>query len=286
MYPAYIAPHTLQELLAVLNQKRGLAKIISGGTDLIPQMRIGKLSPLILVDPIHLPQSGITESDGFISLDARITHAQVISSRIIQRGFPALVAACQQVGAPPIRNRGTLAGNLANASPAADSALPLLVYDARVVASSLSGERILPLVEFYTGPGQTRLVEDEFIREIQIPNMTSGTRAIFIKLGLRQAMAIAIASVAVRLSFDKSGKITEARIALGSVAPTPLRAFQAEAILQSAPLSTDTIQFAAQVARQAAAPISDVRASAGYRSQMVAVLVKRALGMIYQDLII
>jgi CO/xanthine dehydrogenase FAD-binding subunit len=280
----YLAPESLGELLAVLHHFSGEAKLIAGGTDLIPQMRAGKQLPKVLIDPVRLPMLGITKTNGDTCLGARLTHSQVLASPLLKREYPALVNACQQVGGPPVRNRGTLAGNLANASPAADSALPLLVYDAQIVASRLAGERVIPLNKFYLGPAKTRLAVDEFMREVRIPKMPPRTGAIFLKLGNRQAMAIAVASVAIRFSLDENDRITQVRIALGSVAPTPVRAYQAEAILQSNPLDEKTIILAAQAAQQAASPISDLRASTGYRMKMVAVLTKRALEMLLKEM--
>jgi xanthine dehydrogenase FAD-binding subunit len=276
----YIAPGSLEELLTVLHHYGGEARIIAGGTDLIPQMRLGKLTPEVLVDPLHLPLAEIAETNDDFHLGALVTHTQTIDSPLFKQTYPALVNACRQVGGPPVRNRGTLAGNLANASPAADSALPLLVYDARVVASRISAERLIPMDEFYLGPGQTQLFPEEFIREIKLPKMPPRTLAVFLKLGNRQAMAIAVASVAIRVSIDTTGQVNQARIALGSVAPTPLRAYQAETILQSLPLNETTIRLAAQAAQQAACPISDLRATAEYRSKMVEVLTRRALNIL------
>ncbi len=280
----YVTPASLEELLTVLHHHAGEAKIIAGGTDLIPQMRLGRFTPGILVDPKRLPSVGISETSSYIRLGASVTHTQAVNSPLLQAEYPALVDACHQVGGPPVRNRGTLAGNLANASPAADSALPLLVYDAQVVIASLAGDRVIPLAEFYIGPGQTCLAADEFIYELRLPKLPPRTLSIFLKLGNRKAMAIAVASVAVRLSLDELGRITEARIALGSVAPTPVRATQAEAILQANSLDDELFSTAAEAAQQAASPISDLRASAGYRSKMVAVLTRRALQMVYSQI--
>ncbi len=282
----YIAPGSLEELLTVLHHYTGEARVIAGGTDLIPQMRLGKCTPGVLIDPHHLPLAEIVEMIDGIHLGALVTHTQTLTSPLLMQAYPALVNACRHVGGPPVRNRGTLAGNLANASPAADSALPLLVYDAQVVASRISGERLLPMDEFYLGPGQTRLSTDEFIREIKLPMMPQRTKAVFLKLGNRQAMAIAVASIAIRLSLDAAGQVVQARVALGSVAPTPRRAYQAETIIQSHPLNETTIRLAAQAARQAACPISDLRASAEYRTKMVEVLTRRALDMLYSAIAI
>jgi CO/xanthine dehydrogenase FAD-binding subunit len=281
----YIAPASLDELLTVLHQHGEYAKLIAGGTDLIPQMRLGKFTPRILVDPQRLPLADIVETDKYIQLGPCFTHTRVLTHHLLNREFPALVDACQQIGGPPVRNRGTLVGNLANASPAADSALPLLVYDAQILTACLGVERVIPLNEFYLGTGETQLAVDEFIREIRIPKMPSHTKAVFLKLGNRKAMAIGVASVALRLSMNEAGRVSEARIALGSVAPTPLRAYQAEAILQSEPINEEIIIHAVQAAQQAASPISDLRASSEYRRKMVAVLIHRALEMAFQELI-
>jgi CO/xanthine dehydrogenase FAD-binding subunit len=274
-HSAYLAPHSLEELLFVLHQHGGGAKVIAGGTDLVPQMRLGRCSHRLLVDPIRLPLGEMIQSNGDIVLGARFTHSQVLNSPLLEKAYPALVQACRLVGGPPVRNRGTLAGNLANASPAADSALPFLIYDAQVVAQCVDGERIIPLNYFYLGPGHTCLSADEFIREIRIPQQPPRSRAAFFKLGNRKTMAIAIASIAVRLSLDDTGRVKQARVALGSVAPMPLRAYQAEAILESNHLDNETIRFAAQATQQAASPISF--APARVPQQMVLVLTQRVL---------
>jgi carbon-monoxide dehydrogenase medium subunit len=279
----YLAPQSLEEMLSSLHEYGDEAQVIAGGTDLIPQMRCGKRSPALLVDPVRLQLNQATQSEQDIRLGASFTHSQVISSTLLQRELPVLVSACQQVGGPPVRNRGTLAGNLANASPAADAALPLLVYNAQLEVAGQTGDRLVTLNQFYLGPGQTCLAIDEFIHYIRVPRVPPNTKAVFLKLGNRQAMAIAVTSVAVRLTFDDNDQIVQARIALGSVAPFPLRAYAAEAILQSQQPDAGLIRLAAQAAQQAASPISDMRASAEYRSKMVHVLTHRALEMLCKD---
>jgi xanthine dehydrogenase FAD-binding subunit len=279
----YLATESLEEMLTCLHKYSGEARVIAGGTDLIPQMRYGKRSPGLLLDPLRLQLNQITQSEKYIRLGASFTHSQVLSSDLLQRELPVLVSACQQVGGPAVRNRGTLVGNLANASPAADAALPLLVYNAQVEVASQVGERLIPLYKFFTGPGETCLANDEFIHHILVPKVPPNSKAVFLKLGKRQAMAIAVASVAVRLTFNDSNQVVQARIALGSVAPTPLRAYAAEALLQLRRPDLSLIRHAAQAAQQAASPISDLRASDDYRSKMVMVLTQRALEMICKD---
>jgi carbon-monoxide dehydrogenase medium subunit len=258
--------------------------LIAGGTDLIPQMRAGRYTRQTLINLSRLPFRYVSQMENGTCLGALATHTQIVCSKHLKEGYPALVSACQEIGSLPVRNRGTLGGNLANASPAADTALPLLVYDAQLALARPDGERLLALEDFFLGPGQTRLHADELIREIRLPCLPARTAAIFIKLGKRQAMAIAVASVAVRLSLDETAHVSQARIALGSVAGTPLRATAAEAAIQSQLLTPETIRMAAQAAREAATPISDVRATANYRQQMVEVLVRRALHTAWNQL--
>ena len=213
-----------------------------------------------------------------------MTHSQVIESDLLVEHLPALVEACRQIAGPPVRNRGTIGGNLATASPAADSAPPLLVYNAEVVLTSCEGERTLPLSEFFLGPGETALKPNELLTEIRVPIPTERTQAAFIKLDKRRAMAISVVSTAARITLDKKGTVTQARIALGSVASTPLRAYQAEASLEGNALNESVIKSAAKLAREAASPIDDLRASANYRGKMVEVLTRRVLETVWRGL--
>jgi CO/xanthine dehydrogenase FAD-binding subunit len=272
----YSSPKKIQDAFAQLENEKGRWTILAGGTDLIPRMRAGLL-PDALLDLSSLDLTAIEKNSTSISIGACVTHNQGVASEILKAHAPALIDACSQVGGPPIRNRATLGGNLANASPAADSATPLLVYDAQVVLSSSTGNRILPLAEFFTGPGNTALQPGELITSIEIPTLDERSADAFIKMGKRRAMAIAIVSVAVRIALDPDGLITTARIALGSVAPTPLRAIQAEQILEGQLVSPELLQQAARAAGLAASPIDDLRATAVYRTRMVPVLVRRAL---------
>jgi len=283
-YPDYVAPTTLDETLERLHDAGGSARIAAGGTDLVPRMRRGDSAPALLVDVRRLPLDGIEQRGDNVVIGARVIHTQLGQSDLLARHFPALVDACQSIGGPPIRNRGTLGGNLANASPAADTAPPLLAYDATITLVSQRGQRALPLADFFTGPGATVLAPDELITAVQIPFPLPWTAAVFLKLGKRRAMAIAVASVAARLSCDSAGRVTTARIALGSVAPTPMRATKAEATLHGSQLDEDVIASAARHARDASSPISDIRASADYRRRMVEVLTRRALTAAWQQL--
>ncbi len=285
----YIAPTSVDEALERLQAAGGRAALAAGGTDLIPALRAEARQVDLVIDLGRLAGEGARYStirleQGTLCLGAGVTHTQVIESALVQQHLPALAAACAEIGGPPVRNRGTLGGNLANASPAADSAPPLLAYDAGLLLVSPAGERRVALQDFFLGPRRTLLKPDELILEIGVPLPPAATAASFIKLGRRSAMAIAVVSAAARLSLDESGRVSQARLALGSVAPIPLRAFAAEQALQGQELQPALLQAAAELARQAVQPISDVRASAEYRSRMVEVLSRRALHTAWEAL--
>ena len=282
--PDYRAPQTLTEALETLSTHGQNVHLIAGGTDLVPRMRSRVVEPALLVDLRLLGLTGIEMREHEIRIGARATHTDILESDLLAAAYPALVESAADIAGPPIRNRGTLGGNLVNASPAADLAPPLLVYDAAVILAKATGERRVPLADFFTGPGQTVLNPDEILTEIRIPAIPPHSASNFIKLGKRKAMAIAVVSVAARLTLDEAGNIAQARLALGSVAPKPMRAFEAEAILENQAPSVALFTEAGLVASSEASPISDIRASGDYRKKMVAVLTRRALGAAWQHL--
>ena len=281
-YPEYNAPATLDEALATLGQAAGDVIIIAGGTDLLPRIRAGAKNPRLLLDLKRLDLAGIRQDDNFLYLGAQLTHTQVLESKLLMGEFPALVAACRVIGGPSIRNRGTLGGNLVNASPAADTAPPLLVYNADLLLVKESGRRWLPLDEFFLGPGQTALAKDEIVKEIRLPLSSEASAAVFMKLGKRQAMAIAVVSVAARLTINHNEQVDQARIALGSVAPRPIRATAAENLLRGRALNESLITEAALMAAGESSPITDIRASSEYRRRMVEIFVRRTLTSAWQ----
>jgi carbon-monoxide dehydrogenase medium subunit len=251
--------------------------VIAGGTDLVPAVRAGRREPSVLVDLRRLSLNRITVEQDHIRLGAGVTFTDILASVPLAAEYPALQEAAAEVGGPPIRNRATLGGNLANGSPAADSAPPLLVYDASLVIAGPSGEREVPAAAFFEGPGRTVLRPGEILTGVVMPRPTGPTRSAFFKLGPRLAMAIAVVSVAVRVTEDDVGNVAECRIALGAVAPTPMRADAAELIVSSEGLTTDSIAVASAAAARACSPIDDIRGTAAYRRQMVEVLVGRLL---------
>ena len=282
--PQYVAPESLADALHIKSESGASARVIAGGTDLILRMRDRVFTPELLVDLCRIPLTGISCGSDQMCIGASVNLSQILAHEDIARLFPALAEACRPFAGPPIRNRATLGGNIVNASPAADLVPPLIAYDARVVLSSVSGDREVPLVEFFTGPGQTVLEPDEILTEVRLPLMPARTAAHFIKLGQRRSMAISIVNLCTRLSLAEDRKIATARIALGAVAPTPMRAVAAEKALMGTALSPEMIEQAAQLASKEISPISDVRASGDYRRRMTRVLVRRALTVTRDEL--
>jgi xanthine dehydrogenase iron-sulfur cluster and FAD-binding subunit A len=279
MWERYFTPDSIQLALNLLAEHRDHARIVAGATDLILELERGLRPEVkVLIDITRIPdldRIGIDEK-GWIHIGPLVTHNHVAgSSVIIDRAF-ALAQACWQIGAPQIRNRGTVAGNLITASPANDSIPPLMVLGAQVTLSSVHGERVIPLDEFYTGVRQTVMGEDELLTDIAFPAPDAGSRSAFIKLGLRRAQAISVVNAAVMIETDGQA-VEHARIALGSVAPKVIRAPDAELFLAGKALKPEVIIEAGDRAAATAKAIDDLRSSAEYRTQMVRVCTIRAL---------
>jgi carbon-monoxide dehydrogenase medium subunit len=279
MWQSYHAPASAGEALGLLSEYGSDARIIAGGTDLLVELRRGVRHVPVLVDVTRtaggLDQIRLDE-EGLIHVGPAVTHNQAVTSQLlVDRGFP-LALACWQVGTPQLRNRGTIAGNLVTASPANDTITVLSALDACLTLSSVRGNRILSLSEFYQGVRQTAMTDDEMVTDIAFPALSDNQRGFFVKLGLRRSHAIAVVNAAVLLTFD-GAIITSAAIALGSVAPTIIRVPEAEKALLGETLHEENVTQAATLASQAAVPIDDIRSGADYRREMVGVLVKRAL---------
>jgi carbon-monoxide dehydrogenase medium subunit len=276
----------MEEALARKAELGEAARIIAGGTDLLIEMDRGSRSvpdgsPLALIDLTRVPGlAEIEERGGHFHLGPLVTHNQCVThGGLTARAFP-LVRACWEVGSPPLRNRATVVGNLITASPANDTIVPLLALAAQVtVASAARGSRALLLADFLTGFRTVDLAPDEVVTGLRFPAMSPQQRGGFIKLGLRRAQAISVVSVAAILGLD-GDRVNHARIALGAVAPTIVRAEEAEAALLGQPLTPEVIGEAARLALHAAHPIDDVRSSAAYRREMVHSLTRRLLTQI------
>jgi len=282
--PDYKAVESLEDALNIKQEQGADARVIAGGTDLILRMRDRVFSPKLLLDLRRSSLDTISCDASEMRLGAYVTLSQILDDGRIAALFPSLVEACLQFAGPPIRNRATLGGNIVNASPAADLTPPLMAYDAAIVLTSSRGERVLPLVEFFTGPGQSVMQADEILTEIRMPLMPPDTASSFIKLGKRRSMAISIINLSTRLTLGAKGTVSDARIVLGAVAPTPVRAVAAEAVLMDEELTDERISQAAEATRTEISPITDVRASGDYRGRMAEVLVRRALLACRDDL--
>jgi len=253
------------------------AQLIAGGTDLLVKIRGGMPAPKLLVDISDVDGlRGIRLTDDAIEIGAATPEEDIRKHEAIASELPLLAEVLSQLGSVQIRNRGTLGGNLVNASPAADSAIPLLLYGAEVQILGPAGDRVLPLGELFIGPGKTALAPSEVVVSLRIPRTGRAWTSFFHKVGKRRALTISIASVGALLEIE-SGRIIEARIAAGSVAPTPLRLTGVEKRLAGAVLDQDVIAEASAAAAEEVTPISDVRASGDYRRQVVGELVERAL---------
>ncbi len=284
MWNNYLLAESLQEAAAALAQAGESARIVAGGTDLILEIKRGVRQGITtLIDITKIPGlDEITEDDdGWIHLGPLVTHNHVVASSLIREKAFALLQACWEVGSPQIRNRGTVAGNLATASPANDTISPLMALDAKVKLLSSRGERVVDLSDFYTGVRKTVMEADELIADIFFKGLASNQPSYFIKTALRKAQAISVINVSVILTMEDD-TVEEANITLGAAAPTIIHAEQAEVYLQGKSLTEEALAEAGTLAAGAASPISDVRGSASYRDYMLGVITKRSLTAIME----
>lgn len=276
----YRAPGSLDEALTLLAEASPEARVLAGGTDLLAQMKEGRRRPRLLIDVKGIPElMGVTkDGNGALHLGAAASLASVLALPALTTDFPILAEACSLIGAVQIQNRASLGGNLCNAAPSADSAPALICLGARCIVASRNGRREIPVASFFVGPGQTVLTPDELLVEIVVPPAPSHSGGSYLRHTPRAEMDIAVAGVgSFVILAPGDGVCQEARIVLGAVGPTPIRAREAEASLAGRALNEATIEEAAQQAAQAARPISDVRGSAEYRRHLVAVLTRRTL---------
>jgi carbon-monoxide dehydrogenase medium subunit len=279
MWHEYINATTIDEVLQLLKDKGARARIVAGGTDLVLELERGVRKGIdTLIDVTRIPDlDQITiDEDDIIHIGPLVTHNHCVESRLIrERAYP-LARAAWEVGAPQIRNRGTISGNLITASPANDTITPLMALDASVTLQSTKSTRTIALKDFYQGVRKTVMQPDEMMVDISFPAMKDMSRGTFIKIALRRAQAISIVDAAVMLGFE-ADTVESASIALGSVAPTIIRATEAEKYLKGKSLTDDVIAEAARLTMNASKPIDDIRGSAAYRLEMVRVCILRGL---------
>ena len=281
--PKYLKVEKLDDALEALSEWGDDAKVLAGGTDLLIGIRRGTVQPDCVIDITRVAElKGIHQENGRIIIGALATHSQVNLDAAMPGWAPVLVTACREVGSRQIRNRATIGGNLANASPAGDSIPALYVLGAEVRLQSAQSDRWVAVNEFFTGPGATLRQSDEMLTAVRFVPFTVGEKGFFNKIGQRRAMTIAKVSAAGALLFE-GNTIQRCRLALGAVAPTVIRLPRVEAFLVGQALSPEVIAEASSMAGEVCSPIDDIRSTVAYRCHTSGVLVKRGLNSIMQE---
>ncbi len=271
----YYRPESIEEAIELLD--RPGAKVFAGGTDMVPRLKKGLLAVEAMVDLKRIPDLGRIEAvSGAIHIGPLATHADITVSEPLWKKVPILPQSALTMAGPQIRNMGTIGGNICNASPAGDLLPGLICLEAEFELSSGEGKRRVAAADFFTGPGETVLRPGEILSDIIVPVPESGSGAVYLKLGRRNAMEIAQVGVAALVRIE-GGKVGKARIVLGAVAPVPMRAISAEEILTGIAGDEDSVTRAADAAAESCRPIDDVRTTAEYRREMVKVLTRRAV---------
>jgi CO/xanthine dehydrogenase FAD-binding subunit len=276
----YKKPGSLHETLRLLNKKNGIVRVLAGGTDLVLQIKQGQISPSLLLDVKDIPELNELKwnKNSGLRIGAAVPLSRFLEYTTISKRFNILTQACSVIGSMQIRNRGTIGGNICNAAPSADSAPALLCLDARVVLASGTKTRQVTLNKFFIGPGKTCINNNELLVAIEVPTPPARSAGCYIRHTTREEMDIAVAGVGSFLILPPRSQIPkEVRIALGAVAPTPIRVHKAEALLIGKSVTEKAIEKAAEKAAEEARPISDIRASAEYRHELVKVLTRRTL---------
>lgn len=271
---SYFAPTDVGEAIKLLAEHGDKATVLAGGTDLVPQLNYYEIKPAALLYIGGLGLDYVKEEGGKLVIGAGTTVAHLLTNDLIAEKFGVLATAAQTHASPAIRTVATIGGNLGTASPAGDLLPSLMVMDAEVILTSVRGERAVPIKDFFTGPGGTVRAADELIVEIRVPLLPG--KAVFKKVGRRKAQVCSIVSAAVRLEMD-GDVCRDARIVLGSMAPTPIRCPKAEAMLKGQTIDAALITECAAQAVAESTPIDDQRATAWYRQQAGTALVGRAL---------
>ncbi|MCJ7568135.1 MAG: xanthine dehydrogenase family protein subunit M [Anaerolineales bacterium] len=283
----YIRAETAEQAIGLLQEKGAAARILIGGTDLFVKMRSGDLAPDLLVDLKNLPGIDTIAYDekAGLTLGAAVTMNALVRNPDVLKHYPLLAEAAESVASYQLRNRATIGGNLCNASPAADTAPATLVLEADLTVRGPKAERTIPVTDFFMGPGVNALEAGEFLARINFPNQPKGWKGRYLKIGRNAGGDLAIVGVAVMGYPDVSEPSNfRFRIALASVAPTPIRVHEAEEILAHRTISEAVINNAAEAAQEVSTPIDDVRASARYRKAMVKELTRRGLLEVWSQL--
>ncbi|MCX8278041.1 MAG: xanthine dehydrogenase family protein subunit M [Dehalococcoidia bacterium] len=274
----YEAPTSLSSALELLALP-GEVRPLSGGTDIIDQLKNNRRNADLVVDLKRVPELLTLEYNGSgLRIGSMVSCTEVHNFTAKKGGFAALTEASELIGSVHIQNRASVGGNVCNAAPSADTIPSLLIHEAVAHTARASGGRNIPLIDFFAGPGQTVLEKGEILKELVLPAPSANTASAYLRFIPRNEMDIAVAGVGSLIEVDPSTNVvTKARIALASVAPTPVRAYAAEEFLEGAKIDSDTIEKTADLTVGSAVPITDVRGSAEYRKELIRVLTKRTL---------
>lgn len=274
---AFYAPQKISELLEIMSKYKSEAKVLAGGTDFVVAMRDGEVKQETIIALYKVPELyGIRIENGNIVIGAMTTFTELCNSPIIQSNASLLVQAALTVGSPQIRNRGTVGGNIVNASPAADTVPALVALDAKVKLLSLNGERELILTDFLSGIGKTKIQPDEVLAEVSFKALPEGTGSAFCKLGRRNALAISRVSAAAIIACSDDKTINDCRIAVGAVSPNPFRIVSAEQAVLSKKLTLETRELGIEKALDEITLTLGQRASAVYKVKAGPSIIRRA----------
>ncbi len=281
----YHEPRSVDEAIRLLDEIGKEASVLAGGTDLLVNMKMGKTAPKHVVSLSRIEDlKGVKREQGHLTLGACVTAGELKEQEEIKAEFNGLCQSAGSLGSPLIRNLATVGGNIVTARPAADLPPSLMAYGASIVLKKEKGERIIPLGEFFKGPGQTIIEPEEILCAVTLNEPPPYSGGGYVKLGVRKALEISLVNVAAFMTLDgPNGPVKEARIVLGAVAPVPMRSPSAEAVLMGERPDDTLFEKAGTEASKDAKPIDDFRGSAEYRREMVRVLTKRALRMAYEE---
>jgi CO/xanthine dehydrogenase FAD-binding subunit len=278
MWEQVFRPSTGEEAVELLDQYHGSARVIAGGTDLILQLRNREIKTHYLIDINSIKEfRGIQESECTIFIGAATTHAEISSSRLIKKDLPVLAQACSEIGSPQIRNTGTLGGNVVNAQPAADAALALVALGAEAHIRTVAGDSWIPVADLYLGPGESRVSsEHALLTQFRIPRLPTNSASAYRRLGKCKSVALPVICAACVIGLSEDHKQFEyVSLAIGPVAPWPLKLQNSELDVEGKPVKPETINNIADIACKAAHPRDSLlRCSADFREEMVAVLTK------------
>jgi carbon-monoxide dehydrogenase medium subunit len=275
---ACFTPKSVKEAISLLSDHGEKAEVIAGGTDLLVRMKRGDAFPDYLINIEGLKELEYIRYDEKkgLRIGARTPIHDIVESPLLEDKFDIIAQAARTLGTPTIRRQATIGGNLCNAAPSADMAPALIVLGAQLKIEGSEGQKVMAVEDFFIGPGETKLKRNEILTEIQVLDPIPGSRAVYLKQTQTQGAGLALVGVAAMIVMEND-VITDVKISLGAVAPTPIRAKKTEATLKGKKQDDSLLETCAEAALQESSPIDDVRSSADYRKKLIKVLVKRAL---------